>query len=67
MKNNIEISGYNGLAELSRKELSGIYGGNFFYCDPSNCPVAYAADILISFVMDNIEHPIGAAAGYPPR
>jgi bacteriocin-like protein len=67
MKNYIEISGYNVFTELSVKELSGIYGGNFFYCDPSNCPVAYAADILISFVMDNIEHPIGAAAGYHPK
>jgi len=66
MKNNM-ASSHSGLTELNSQELSGIYGGNFFYCDPSNCMISYATGILLSLVIDNIEHPIGAAAGYPPK
>ena len=67
MKNIIELGGCIGFEEMSGTELSGIYGGDYFLCDPSNCFFAYAANMIVSFVVDNIEHPIGAAAGYPPK
>ena len=56
-----------GFTELGDWELSGIHGGSFFACDPSNCIVAFASSVFIGLIRDNIEHPIGAAAGYPPK
>jgi hypothetical protein len=66
MKNKIAIN-CNGATELSKQELLDIYGGDFFGCDPSNCVISYGISVLLSLVIDNIEHPIGAAAGYPPK
>ena len=66
MKSNIKID-ICGFDELREKELSEIQGGSFFGCDPSNCVVAYAASVLFQLIQDNIEHPIGTSAGYPPR
>jgi len=67
----MEIQNYNheGLAELTEREMLETTGGgdlgDFFY------DVFYAVGVTFrvtyELVLDNIEHPIGAAGGYPPR
>ena len=66
MKSKLE-SDIHGFATLSEAELYAIRGGNIVGCDPSNCMISYAAYVVMELIKDNIEHPIGAAGGYPPK
>ena len=66
MKSNTKIE-ICGLDELNETELFEIQGGCFFGCDPSNCIIAFASSVFLGLIQDNIEHSIGASAGYPPK
>lgn len=60
---------YEGFSELTEQESLETTGGgdlgeffhDFFYVVGATFRVTY------ELVLDNIEHPIGAAGGYPPR
>ena len=66
MKSNFETRMYD-FAELNGQELNNIYGGDFFGCNPSNCIFSFVASVCVELILDNIEHPIGTSAGYPPK
>lgn len=66
MKANFENASY-GFIELNRQELNNIKGGDLWGCNPSNCIFSYMASVYFGLILDNIEHPIGTSAGYPPR
>jgi hypothetical protein len=61
----IELTGYAGVQELSGQELSDISGGGFW--EDLAYAAGYTAHVIVGLIADNIEHPIGAAGGYPPR
>ena len=65
MKTKIEITAYAGVVELGRQEMADINGGSFW--EDIAYAAGYAAHVVVGLIADNIEHPIGAAGGYPPR
>jgi|KBSMisStandDraft_5_1062788.scaffolds.fasta_scaffold5769660_1 hypothetical protein len=61
----IELTACAAVEELSRQELSEISGGGFW--EDIAYAAGYTAHVIVGLIADNIEHPIGAAGGYPPR
>lgn len=65
MKRTFECAGDAGMTELGAQELVNISGGSFY--DTVAYAIGYVAHVYVGLIADNIEHPIGAEAGYPPR
>lgn len=65
MKKQIGIDAYTGLVEISRQEQLDINGGGFW--EDIAYVTGYVAHVYVALIADNIQHPIGAAGGYPPR
>jgi hypothetical protein len=61
----IELNAYADVQELGVSELSAICGGGFW--EDIAYAAGYAAHVIVGLIADNIEHPIGAAGGYPPK
>ena len=65
MKTKIKVAAYTGVVELGRQEMLDINGGSFW--DDIAYAAGYTAHVIVGLIADNIEHPIGAEGGYPPR